>query len=62
VDLQNVDDDSDHNALLKKQREDLIKQQQKEEREKPRKLATYQCIICLDKPKDLTATSCGTCL
>jgi len=59
VDLQNAENDSDLSALLKRQREDLIKQQQKEEREKPRKLATYQCIICLDKPKDLTATSCG---
>ena len=58
IDLTEVDDDSSLSKVLEQQRLALIKAQQEEAR-KPVKLATVQCIICMENMKDLTATSCG---
>ena len=33
---------------------------QQEQANKPVKLSTLQCIICMDNMKDLTATHCGS--
>lgn len=54
-----VDLDDDTDRLQRQQQEDLIKQQQKEERNKPIRLANFNCIICMDSPTDLTITGCG---
>ncbi|KAF2397874.1 hypothetical protein EJ06DRAFT_558831 [Trichodelitschia bisporula] len=35
------------------------KKQEKPEPEKPLRLNSLTCVICMDKPTDLTATSCG---
>ncbi|KAI9847007.1 MAG: hypothetical protein M1837_003363 [Sclerophora amabilis] len=58
VDLQDVDDDEDLSALLKKQREEQVKSQQKHD-ERPTRISSIQCIICLEPPKNLTSTNCG---
>ncbi|KAF2658665.1 hypothetical protein K491DRAFT_592616 [Lophiostoma macrostomum CBS 122681] len=52
--------------VLQKQREQAIKAQQKPE-EQATTLRNFTCVICMDTPTDLTATSCGhlfchTCL
>ncbi|KAH4067818.1 hypothetical protein HBI70_108790 [Parastagonospora nodorum] len=52
--------------VLQKQREDAVKAQTKPE-EKPTTFNTFNCVICMDMPTDLTATACGhlfchTCL
>lgn len=52
--------------ILQKQREDAVKSQTKPE-EKPTTFNTFNCVICMDMPTDLTATACGhlfchTCL
>ncbi|TAQ83245.1 hypothetical protein B7494_g8431 [Chlorociboria aeruginascens] len=59
VDLVHVEDDSQYDEFKVKQQAELIKQQQQDEADKPRKLAEFQCIICLDNPTDLTVTHCG---
>ncbi|RFU31774.1 hypothetical protein B7463_g4569, partial [Scytalidium lignicola] len=59
VDLVDIDDESQYEEFKSKQREELIKQQQEDEANKPMKLAEFQCIICMDNPTDLTVTHCG---
>lgn len=43
---------------LQKQRAEQVKAQQ-EPTEKPVRLSNLSCVICMDRPEDLTATSCG---
>ena len=57
--LQDVDDDRGLSKVLEQQRMATIKAQQ-EQANKPVKLSTLQCIICMETMKDLTATHCGT--
>lgn len=59
LDLVDVEDDSGYAEAMKKRQEDLIKQQRQEELDKPIKLATTQCVICLDQPEDMVVTHCG---
>ncbi|KAF1951151.1 hypothetical protein CC80DRAFT_553533 [Byssothecium circinans] len=52
--------------VLRKQREEAIKSQQKPE-EQATTFNSFTCVICMDTPTDLTATACGhlfchTCL
>ncbi len=58
VDLRDVDDDRGLSKVLEQQRMATIKSQQ-EQANKPVKLSTLQCIICMENMKDLTATHCG---
>ena len=58
VDLRDVDDDKGLSKVLEDQRVATIKAQQ-EQAAIPVKLATLQCIICMDAMKNVTATSCG---
>lgn len=44
--------------VLQKQREDAVKSQTKPE-ERPTTFNTFNCVICMDMPTDLTATACG---
>ncbi|KAI9676634.1 MAG: SUMO-targeted ubiquitin ligase complex subunit slx8 [Trizodia sp. TS-e1964] len=61
VDLLEVDDDTGLAAVLAKQREELLKAQQKDDpRNGPAKLSNLMCIICLDVPTDIAVTPCGT--
>jgi hypothetical protein len=62
LDLIDVDDDTTYAEIMKKRQEDLIRQQRQAELDKPLKLATTQCVICLDQPEDLVVTHCGTSL
>ncbi|KAF2710136.1 hypothetical protein K504DRAFT_476207 [Pleomassaria siparia CBS 279.74] len=60
------DDKIDIQDMLQKQRAEVVKAQQKPE-EKPTTFNTFTCVICMDTPTDITATSCGhlfchTCL
>ncbi|PVH93730.1 hypothetical protein DM02DRAFT_540946 [Periconia macrospinosa] len=60
TDQQNV------HHVLQKQREEAVKSQQKPD-DKATTFNTINCVICMDTPTDLTATSCGhlfchTCL
>lgn len=45
--------------ILQKQREDAIKSQTKPE-ETHTTFNTFNCVICMDNPTDLSATACGT--
>lgn len=46
--------------LRQEQLAEQVKAQQGEaERDKPLKLSNLQCVICLEAPTDLTATTCG---
>lgn len=56
---QDIDDDAGLSKVLEQQRMATIKAQQ-EQANKPVKLSTLQCIICMETMKDLTATHCGT--
>lgn len=56
VDL--TDDKAPVQNILQKQREDAIKAQIPQE-EKATTFNTFTCVICMDTPTDLTATSCG---
>jgi len=62
-----VDDDkSVLQDALQKQRIEQVKAQEHPS-EKPLKMSTLTCVICMDTPTDITATSCGhlfchTCL
>jgi hypothetical protein len=58
VDLRDVDDDRGLSKVLEQQRMATVKAQQ-EQANKPIKLSTLQCIICMENMKDLTATHCG---
>lgn len=54
-----VDMVNESDRLQRQQQEDLIKQQQMRERNKPIRLADFSCIICMDSPTNLTITGCG---
>jgi hypothetical protein len=56
VDL--TDEKSTVHEVLQKQREDAVKSQTKPE-EKPTTFNSFNCVICMDMPTDLTATACG---
>jgi L-lactate dehydrogenase len=56
VDL--TDEKQSVQEVLQKQRQDAIKSQAKPE-EKPTTFNTFNCVICMDMPTDLTATACG---
>lgn len=63
IDLSQDDDVLD---VLKKQREEAIKAQARPE-ETVTAFNTFNCVICMDRPTDITATACGhlfchTCL
>ena len=58
IDLRDIDDDQGLSRGLEQQRMATIKAQQ-EQANKPVKLSTLQCIICMEPMKDLTATHCG---
>jgi hypothetical protein len=60
--IEAIDLSGDQQAVqnvLQKQREDAIKSQQRPE-EQATTFNTFTCVICMDLPTDLTATSCGT--
>lgn len=57
--LQDVEDETGLSKVLEQQRMATI-DAQKEQANKPVKLSTLQCIICMETMKDLTATHCGT--
>ncbi|OBT63408.1 hypothetical protein VE03_07184 [Pseudogymnoascus sp. 23342-1-I1] len=59
LDLIDAEDDTSYAEVMRKRQEDLIKQQRQAELDKPQKLATTQCVICLDQPDDLVITHCG---
>ena len=59
IDLRDIDDDQGLSRVLEQQRMATIKAQQ-EQANRPVKLSTLQCIICMEPMKDLTATHCGT--
>jgi hypothetical protein len=59
VDLSNVEDEAQYEAMKKKEQEEAIRKQNEEEANRPVKLAEFQCIICMDNPTDLTVTHCG---
>ena len=59
VDLRDVDDDDGLSKAAQKQQEMAIKAQQGAAGDKPLKLSSLQCIICLEHMTDVTATSCG---
>ena len=58
VDLRDVDDDNGLSKLLEKQRVAAVKAQQ-EEANKPLKLSSLQCIICMEPMTNVTVTHCG---
>ncbi|CAF9908348.1 SUMO-targeted ubiquitin ligase complex subunit slx8 [Imshaugia aleurites] len=58
IDLRDFGDDTGLLKVLEQQRMATIKAQQ-EQANKPVKLSTLQCIICMETMKDLTATHCG---
>ncbi|KAK0647470.1 E3 ubiquitin-protein ligase complex slx8-rfp subunit slx8 [Lasiodiplodia hormozganensis] len=64
-----IDDDTPLAEALQKQRAEQVKAQQESQNgaDAPPRLTNLTCVICMDTPKDLTATSCGhvfchTCL
>lgn len=69
VEIEEIDLSDDKVTLqeaLRKQRAEAVKAQEKPD-EKPLRLSNLQCVICLEQPTDMTATSCGhlychTCL
>lgn len=62
LDLIDAEDDTSYAEVMRKRQEDLIKQQRQAELDKPLKLATTQCVICLDQPEELAITHCGKLL
>ncbi|KAI9879871.1 MAG: SUMO-targeted ubiquitin ligase complex subunit slx8 [Pleopsidium flavum] len=66
VDLRDIDDDTGLSKVLEQQRIETIRAQQNDGN-KPLKLSSIQCIVCLEPMTNITATSCGhlfchTCL
>lgn len=59
LDLSDVNTDSDYLAKQAAEKEAAQKEKALKESEKPIKLTTMDCIICLDTPTDLTVTWCG---
>ena len=62
VDLVEIEDDEQYEDLKAKEQAAEFRQQQQDEANKPVKLAEFECIICMEKPTDLTVTHCGTLL
>lgn len=60
--IEEIDLSQDDTILdvLQKQREEAIKSQAKPE-ETVTTFNTFNCVICMDRPTDLTATACGMC-
>jgi len=58
-DVENVSEDSKLGSTLQKQRADQILSQQEIPNGKSLRLGEITCVICMDNPTDLTATSCG---
>lgn len=59
VDLVDVEGDEDYQATMKKREADKKAQALKDAASKPQKLATTQCIVCMDQMEGLTVTHCG---
>ncbi|EGX43442.1 hypothetical protein AOL_s00215g178 [Orbilia oligospora ATCC 24927] len=55
VDMINVENDDDIQKIMHEQ---MIKTQ-REEGNARRRIADFKCVICLDDPENLSATSCG---
>ena len=53
-----VDDTNQLQSALQKQRVEQVKAQEGPS-DKPLRLSTLTCVICMDTPTDITATSCG---
>ena len=58
VDLSGVNNDRDLTKLLERQRADAIRAQQ-EQNNKPIRLSTLQCVVCMENMTNITATHCG---
>ena len=58
VDLRDVDDDNGLTKLLEQQRLAAVKAQQ-EQANKPLKVSSLQCIICMEPMTNITVTHCG---
>ena len=58
VDLRDVEDDNGLTKLLEEQRVAAVKAQQ-EQANKPLKLSSLQCIICMEPMTNVTVTHCG---
>ncbi|GME26288.1 zinc finger ring-type protein [Neofusicoccum parvum] len=56
-----IDDDTPLATALQKQRAEQVKAQQESQTgaDAPPRLTSLTCVICMDTPKDLTATACG---
>ena len=66
IEIDDIDEDNVLNTTLQRQRAEQVASQQ-QHTEKPLRLSNLTCVICMDTPTDLTATSCGhvfcyTCL
>lgn len=59
VDLSGVENQAQYEQMKAKELADRVKQQQLEEANKPVKLATFQCSVCMDNPTNLSITHCG---
>ncbi|KAG0648688.1 RING-type E3 ubiquitin transferase RNF5 [Hyphodiscus hymeniophilus] len=59
VDLVEIEDDEQYADFKAKQQAEAIKQQQQDDANRPVKLAEFECIICMERPTDLTVTHCG---
>ncbi|KAK6351144.1 SUMO-targeted ubiquitin ligase complex subunit slx8 [Orbilia javanica] len=55
VDMVNVEDEDDFKKIMQEQ---MIKTQ-REEGNARRRIADFKCVICLDDPENLSATTCG---
>ena len=51
------DDQSDLRETLRKQRAEAVQAQKHEE--EATTFSNFTCVICMDSPTDITATSCG---
>ncbi|KAL5002206.1 hypothetical protein BDV10DRAFT_158583 [Aspergillus recurvatus] len=60
IDLTELDGNSALAKVLAKQREDAVAAQQSSDRGNARsRLTAYTCPVCMETPKDATATICG---
>jgi hypothetical protein len=59
LDLVDVEDEKQYEALRAKEQAELVKAQNEAEANKPVRLAAFECIICMSNPTDLTVTHCG---